>query len=75
MPRPRVTVHNLTSLDGRLDGFASDVDGISPVVAPVVAGSGARPVAVATDREATPMRLTSVEQLRDGHVWLRYERR
>ena len=29
----------------------------------------------ATDREATPMRLTSVEQLRDDHVWLRYERR
>jgi hypothetical protein len=44
----------------------------------VVAGSGAgsaRPVAAATAREATPMRLTSVEQLRDGHVWLRYERR
>jgi hypothetical protein len=42
------------------------------------AGSGAgsaRPVAAATDREATPMRLTSVEQLRDDHVWLRYERR
>ena len=25
MPRPRVTLHNLTSLDGRLDGFTPDV--------------------------------------------------
>ncbi len=26
MPRPRVTLHNLTSLDGRLDGFTPDVE-------------------------------------------------
>jgi riboflavin biosynthesis pyrimidine reductase len=54
------------------------VDRVSTVVAPVVAGSGAgtaRPAVAATDRETTPMRLTSVEQLRDGHVWLRHERR
>ena len=65
------------SLNGALLA-AGLVDRVSTVVAPVVAGSGAgsaRPVAAATDREATLMRLTSVEQLRDGHVWLRYERR
>lgn len=25
MDRPRVTIHNLISLDGRLDGFPADV--------------------------------------------------
>ena len=65
------------SLNGALLA-AGLVDRVSTVVAPVVAGSGdgsARPVAAATDREATLMRLTSVEHLRNGHVWLRHERR
>jgi 2,5-diamino-6-(ribosylamino)-4(3H)-pyrimidinone 5'-phosphate reductase len=49
---------------------------VSVVVAPYLVGSaGARPLhllAALRGGEAAGLRLTSVEQLRDDHVWMRY---
>lgn len=68
MDRPQVIIHNLISLDGRLDSFPADAGLYYEMAArlphqAVLTGSGTMLAA---------LDLTAVERLRQGHVWLRY---
>ena len=68
MDRPRVIIHNLISLDGRLDGFPADA-GLYYEMASrlphqaVLTGSGRGPAAAAGDRgrpgQGYPVRLAA----------------
>jgi len=79
--RPYVTIHVLTGLDGRLDGFDADVGLYQEVAAglphpAVLTGSGTMLTAAAPLAGDLPWvcrsSLAYIERLRDDHPGLRY---
>ena len=68
MNRPRVIIHNLISLDGRLDGFPADAG----LYYEMTSRLPHRLIADPGGPDAVALELTAVERLRHEHVWLRY---